>query len=151
MTLLVRQAAVAVLLQGPVAAPLLGDWSLNLARTHYGPGVDRRREERFTCRQGARGVACEIRSVREDGRRVEGRFTAPSNGTTAPVTGIAGIDRVALRAVVGGVVEVTFSGGGAPRFGYRAYRSADGRSLMVVSIEPGSARALTTVVVYDAR
>lgn len=30
----------------PTAIPLVGDWQLDLARTHYGPGVDRRRSER---------------------------------------------------------------------------------------------------------
>jgi len=29
--------------------PLVGDWELNLARTHYGTGVDRRRSKRFSC------------------------------------------------------------------------------------------------------
>jgi hypothetical protein len=34
-------------------------------------------------------------------------------------------------------------------FAYRAYQSADGRSLMIVSIESRSGKALNSLVVYD--
>ncbi|HEX8298974.1 MAG TPA: hypothetical protein VF594_07405 [Rubricoccaceae bacterium] len=131
--------------------PLIGDWQLNRARTHYGPGVDQRHRERFTCAARGARVACTIRGERADGRVVIGRFTAALNGTGAPVTGVPGIDEVRLRAGGAAVTDATFLRRGVPVFGYRAYRSEDGRSLMIVAVDPISRAARSTVVVYDRR
>src|SRR3989449_8779386 len=81
---------------GPPVTLLDGNWELNLARTHYGRGVDRRRREVFTC--GPRGelVHCVIRSVRTDGRVVVGEFGATLDGVGARVSGVAGVDEVQL-------------------------------------------------------
>lgn len=136
---------------GAEVPALIGDWELNLARTHYGPGVDRRRRERFTCALHGAPVACTIRGERADGRVVVGRFTAGLDGAGAPVAGIPGVDEVRLRAAGPGVLDATFLDRGAPAFGYRAYRSDDGRSLTVVAVDPTTRAALTTVVAYDRR
>ena len=96
-------------------------------------------------------VRCVIRSVRSDGREVTGRFTAAPDGTTAPVTGIPDVDEIRLREPHPSVVDATFSLRGSPAFGYRAYRSDDGHSLTIVSVDPVSRAAATTVVVYDRR
>jgi hypothetical protein len=79
-------------------APLIGDWRLDLGRTHYGPGVDRRRSERMTCDATTTGVRCVVRSVRADGRELTGTFSAALDGSAAPVTGIPDIDSMQLRA-----------------------------------------------------
>ncbi len=131
--------------------PLVGDWQLNIARTHYGPGVDQRRRERFTCAVRGARLECTIRGERADGRVVVGRFAAALDGTGAPVTGVPGVDEVRLRAVEATVADATFLRRGVPVFGYRAYRSKDGRSLVIVTVDPVSRAALSTVVVYDRR
>ncbi len=141
--------AAAACQSSPPPAPLVGDWQLNLARTHYGPGVDQRRRERFTCAVRGAGLACTIRGERADGRVVSGRFAALLDGTGAPVTGVPGVDEVRLRAVEATVTDGTFLYRAVPVFGYRAYRSADGRSLVIVTVDPVSRAALSTVVVYD--
>ena len=133
------------------ANPLVGAWTLNAGRTHYGPGVEPRVRETFECVERAGDVACTIRSAHAGGRRVAGSFAAALDGRARPVAGIAGIDRVVLRAAAGGAVDATFSRRGTPVFGYRAFRGGDGRSLSVVSVDPVSRAVLTTVVVYDAR
>ena len=131
--------------------PLIGEWHLNPGRSHFAPGVHRRRRELFACAAEAQGVQCTIRSVRSDSQQVIGRFTATLDGREAPVTGMPDVDGVRLRQVDGAIVDATFSFGGVPAFGYRAIRSDDGRSLMIVSVEPISRKALGTVVVYDRR
>jgi hypothetical protein len=136
---------------GQIPAALVGDWQLNLARTHYGPGVDRRRSERFSCATQANQLRCVIRSIRADGRQFTGRFVAPMDGTGALVTGIPDIDEIQLRRPSGAFLDATFLSRGQPAFGYRAFQSQDGRSLMIVSVDPVSRVALTTVVVYDRR
>ena len=72
------------------ADPLGGSWTLDLARTHYGPGVDRRTRETFTCEPAGKGVTCNIQSVRTDGRSLQARFTALYDGTASPVSAWAG-------------------------------------------------------------
>ena len=133
----------------PSAAAIVGNWRLNLGRTRYGPGVDRRRWERWACVGRAARIECAIEGARADGRVVRARFAAALDGAGAPVTGIADVDEVRLRTAGRGVLDATFLSRGAPAFGYRAYRAEDGRSLTVVSVDATSRAALSTVVVYD--
>ena len=133
------------------AAPLLGDWQLNLSRTHYGPNVDRRRRERMTCTAEVEKVRCVIRSTRSDGRELTGQFTASLDGVAGPVTGIPDVDEVQLRRPSSSLIDATFLLRGTPVFGYRAYQADDGHSLMIMSVDPVTRAAATTVVVYDRR
>jgi len=133
------------------APPLVGEWQLNLARTHYGSGVDRRRSERMSCAMVATELHCRIQSVRSDGRELTGAFAAVPDGPSAPVTGIPDIDEVRLRKPSATIIDGTFLSRGKPVFGYRAFQSDDGRSLMIVSVYPDTGGIATTVVVYDRR
>jgi hypothetical protein len=133
----------------PATVPLAGDWDLNLRRTHYGPTVERRKKERFTCKESEGHLECVMRTVRTDGRELVGTFRAALDGALSPVVGIPGVDEVRLQGGTPGVIAATFSLRGSPVFGYRAYRSDDGRSLMIVSVDPVSGKALNSVVVYD--
>src|SRR5262245_42823277 len=120
----------------PSGSPLEGTWQLDLARTHYGPGVDHRREETFTCETRSGHLQCEIRSVRADGRHLTGRFSAVIGGDAAPVAGLPEVDQVRLTRVAADVLDATFNMKGRPAFAYRAFGSADARSLMMISIDP---------------
>jgi hypothetical protein len=158
---LVLQASVALRLpaQQPAASratpdssiALTGRWRLNLARTHYGDGVDVRRSEDFDCAVVVRQLRCTIQSVRQNGQRVVGEFGAGLDGSPGGVSGISGVDSVRVFRRAGGIADATFSLGGRPVFGYRAYRSSDGRSLTIISVDPETRVALTTVVAYDRR
>ena len=121
---------------GPPVTLLDGKWELNLARTHYGRGVDRRRREVFSCAPRGNQVHCVIRSVRADGRELIGEFAAGLDGVGAPVSGIAGVDEVQLRESSDSLIDGTFRSQGRPVFGYRVLRSEDGRSLMIVAVDP---------------
>jgi hypothetical protein len=131
------------------ANPLLGAWTLNRGRTHYGVGVDQRVRETFACEASVGGVTCTIQSVRRDSSRVAGRFTAALDGVARPVAGISGIDQMTLRLAPGGAADATFSYRGTAIYAYRAFRGDDGRSLSIVSVAPDSRAVLTTIVVYD--
>ncbi|MEO5894261.1 MAG: hypothetical protein ABIS06_00990 [Vicinamibacterales bacterium] len=135
----------------PAAVPLIGEWQLNLARTHYGPTVKRRRSETLSCTDEKSQITCVMRSVRANGSIVTGGFSAALDGAAGRVTGIPDIDGVELRRSTGSVVDATFFAHGKPAFAYRTFQSQDGRSLMMVTVEPVSRAALTTVVVYDRR
>jgi hypothetical protein len=133
----------------PDALPLIGTWQLNLDRTHYGPGVDRRRRETMVCEADGPTVRCVIRSVRAGGLDVTGRFTASLTGNDAAVTGIPDIDAVRLRQPSTSLVDATFLFRGKPVYAYRAFQADDGQSLLIVSVDPITRAALTSVVVYD--
>ena len=133
------------------ASPLIGSWELNVGRSHYGAGVDRRRRERMTCTAVEKGVRCVVESTRADGRALTGRFAASLDGSVAPVTGIPDVDQVRLQAPRASILDATFYSRGQPAFGYRALQSDDGRSLMIVSVDPVTRAAATTIVVYDRR
>jgi hypothetical protein len=137
--------------QPPAADPLVGRWELNLARTHYGGGAEPRTRESFVCAVSGTGVKCTIRSVRADGRTLLGRFTAAYGGPPGPTQGIPDVDHVRLTRVSASIVDATFTSQGRPVFAYRAVRSANGRSLTIISVDPVSRAVLNSVVVYDQR
>jgi len=133
------------------ADPLAGKWTLNLQRSHYGGGAELRRQELFTCQVDGQLLKCTIESVRADGRKLVGTFTAPYDGEPRPVAGMPDVDQVTLQKVDEFIADATFSYKGKPVFGYRAIRSDDGRSLTVVSVEPTTRAVGSSVVVYDRK
>ena len=136
--------------QDPVD-PLVGRWQLNLGRTHYGGGAEPRTKESFVCEPVKPAIKCTTRSVRADGRTVAGTFIAVDDGTPAPVRGIPDVDQVRLTRIDASIVDATFTQRGKSVLAYRAVRSADGKSLTIISVDPGSRTVLHSVVVYDAR
>jgi hypothetical protein len=143
--------ATAAAAQQPPADPLAGRWELNVARTHYGGGADPRQREAFICTTTAAGVDCTIESTRSDGRVVVGGFAGTYGGAPAPTRGIPGVDHVRLARIDASIADATFTSQGRPVFAYRAVRSADGRSLTIISVDPDSRAVLNSVVVYDRR
>ena len=129
--------------------PLIGRWELNLAKSHYGGGAEPRKKETFICQPQGKAISCVIHSERVDGKHIEGAFTATYDGPPATVTGIPDVDQISLHRVDDSVVAATFRNGGSPVFAYRAERSADGRSLVITSVNPITRRKLKSVVVYD--
>ena len=131
------------------ADPLAGKWTLNLGRSHYGGGAERRKQETFTCQVDGELRRCTIESVRVDGQQLVGTFSAPYDGKPHPVSGIPDVDQVTLRRLDEFTADATFSYKGKAVFGYRAIRSDDGRSLAIVSVEPTTRVVGNSVVVYD--
>lgn len=131
------------------ADPLAGRWTLNLERSHYDGGAEPRRQETFTCHADSATLKCTIESVRADGRKLVGTFTAAYDGKPHSTTGIPDVDQVTLQKLNESIADATFSFKGKPVFGYRAIRSHDGRSLTVVSVEPTTRVVQSSVVVYE--
>lgn len=96
-------------------------------------------------------MACTIESVRTDGRKLVGTFSAPYDGKPHPATGIPDVDQVSLKKLDEFVADGTFAYQGKPVFGYRAIRSQDGRSLTIVSVDPATRIVGSSVVVYDRK
>lgn len=148
----VRGAVAILLIACPVAAdPLAGKWVLNLARTHYGIGTERRQSETFDCQRQKQQLRCSIQSVRAGGRQLIGRFIAAYDGRRYSFSGIPDVNEVSLSKVDEFIADATFTYNGAPVFGYRSIKSDDGRSLTIVSVDPVTRKVLHSVVVYDRR
>src|SRR5262245_45377138 len=147
--LVVLAAAAALSCSASYADPLEGRWVLNVNRSHYGPGAEPRREETFTCELESQRVRCTIDSSRADGRRVVGTFEAAYDEKPYKASGIRDVDQVRLARIDDHVADATFSLKGKPVFGYRAVRSKDDRSLTVVSVDPRTRVALSSVIVYE--
>ena len=131
------------------ADPLSGKWVLNVARSHYGGGAKPRTRETFVCKADKETLRCIIQSYYTDGTKVVGSFAAAYDGKPYPVAGIPDMDQVTLQRVDDFTADATFCYRGRPVFGYRAFRSVDGRSLAIVSVEPTTRSVLTSVVIYD--
>jgi hypothetical protein len=129
--------------------PLAGRWELNLKKTHYGGGAQRRTQETFVCETKKAGTSCVIHSKREDGTQIEGRFSAKYDGTPAPVTGVPDVDEILLERLSDTSASATFSYHGNHVYAYRATRSSDGKTLTVVAVDPLTRKRLQSVVVYD--
>ena len=131
------------------ADPLAGKWTLNLERSHYGGGAEPRKQETLICQLDRDVLKCTIESVRANGRKLVGTFTAPYDGKRHPAAGIPDVDEVTLQKLDEFIADATFSYKGKPVFGYRAIRSDDGRSLTIVSVEPTTRVVQSSVVVYN--
>ena len=130
--------------------PVIGDWTLDLGRTVYGPSVEKRVDERFTCSMDGKGVHCRISSTKENGTVNSGSFDAVPDGPPGEVQGIEGLDNVRLTSAEAGVMEATFYDRDRPRFAYRAWREDAGRTLVIVTVDPITRNKLSTTVVYQA-
>lgn len=86
----------------------------------------------------------------EDGKVNSGSFDAVPDGPPGEVSGIEGLDSVRLRGAEPGIMEATFYDRDEPRFAYRAWREADGHSLVIVTVDPITRDRLSTTVVYRA-
>lgn len=131
------------------ADPLTGKWILNAGRSHYGGGAPPRKQETLACEVQKQLLRCTITSEMADGRRVVGSFAAAFDGRKYAAAGIPDVDQVSLRKVDDHVADATFTYKGKPRFGYRAVKSSDGRSLTIVSVDPVARTVLNSVVAYD--
>ena len=136
--------------QGGIDA-LTGRWELNVARSHYGGGAEPRTREVFACTVRGADVSCTIRSVRQGGQTLVGRFDAAYGGPPGPTRGIPDVDHVKLVRTSDAISDATFTLRGQPVFAYRAVRSTSGRALTIISVSPVTRAVLNSVVVYDRR
>ena len=133
------------------ADPRAGKWALDVARSHYGGGAELRRKETLSCHADREIIKCTIESVRIDGRKLVGTFSATYDGKPYPTTGIPDVDQVTLQSFNEFIADATFSFKGKPVFGYRAVRSDNGRCLTFVSVDPTTRVVRNSVVVYDRK
>ena len=133
------------------ADPLAGEWVLNVGKTHYGGGAEPRKRETLACESARQLVRCTIESERRNGKHFVGTFAAAYDGKSYAAKGIPDVDGVSLQRIDDHIADATFTLKARPVFGYRAIRSDDGRTLIIVSVDPTTRSALKSVVIYERR
>lgn len=139
-----------LLMAGPTD-PLVGDWTMNSAQSHFAAGFPPLRSQTMTCRPRQRGIWCETLRISASGRRIGSRFYARYDGREYPVLGSPEFTGVRLERLEARTVRGGFTRGAQIVFAYRIEGSVDGRHLTIRSIDPQSGKDLTSVVVYDRK
>jgi hypothetical protein len=134
---------------GTPAPAILGNWTLNVAKSHYGGGAEARKSETMICGLDD-DTHCSIVSERANGRTVRMRFRGVTNGSAGTVTGADDLDQVILKHIDANTLDATFLFKGKPVFAYRAVRSADRKTLTFTAVDPKTRSPLKSVIVYEA-
>jgi hypothetical protein len=134
---------------GTPAAAILGNWTLNAAKSRYGGGAEQRKSETMVCGMDS-DTHCSVISERANGKTVRMRFGGVTNGSPGWVTGADDLDQVILKHVDSNTLDATFLFKGKPAFAYRAVRSVDKKTLTITAVDTKTRAPLKSVVVYDA-
>jgi hypothetical protein len=79
------------------ADPLMGTWTLNLAKSKYNPASAAPKSQLVTFEAAGQGVKVSAKGVDAKGQPTSTAYTANFDGKDYPVTGVPAYDAVALR------------------------------------------------------
>ena len=139
---------VAVALAADAPDPIIGTWTLNVAKSKFSPGPAAKSVTR-TYAQTAQGVALTVKGVAADGSPISWHSTFKYDGKEYPVTGSPDIDMLSLHRVNANTVKNTVKkAGNVLGTGTRTV-SADGK-VMTLSAKGMDAKGpYDNVAVYD--
>jgi hypothetical protein len=96
----------AVALAADAPNPIVGTWTLNLAKSKFNPGPAPKSQTR-TYAQTAQGTALTFNGVAADGSAVSGQSTFKYDGKDYPITGSPDFDTLSLKRINGSTVKST--------------------------------------------
>jgi opacity protein-like surface antigen len=96
----------AVALAADAPNPVVGTWTLNLAKSKFSPGPAPKSQTR-TYAQTAQGTALTFNGVAADGSAVSGQSTFKYDGKDYPITGSPDFDTLSLKRINGSTVKST--------------------------------------------
>ena len=88
------------------ADPVVGTWTLNLAKSRFSPGPAPKEETRVYEAQGE-GIKVTVRTVAADGHSTTVLISANYDGKDYPVTGSSAYDAIALKKINDQIAEAT--------------------------------------------
>jgi len=91
--------------------PIIGSWTLNVAKSRFSPGPAPKSQTR-TYTQTAQGTALTFSGVAADGSQVSGQSTFNYDGKDYPITGSPDYDTLSLQRVNGSTTKATLKRGG---------------------------------------
>ena len=144
--------AMATAVLGTGADPVLGTWTLNLAKSAYKPGPAPRSQTRVyqATREGAR---VSVTTVNTDGTTTVFQFDSNADGKDYPVTGQSEADAVSLTKVTDYISESTLKHGDKVVAVVIREISEDGKSMKMTysgySVQKGYEERVSNLAVYD--
>ena len=108
--------------------PLIGTWTLNIAKSNFSPGPPRKSETR-TYAQNGDGLKVVIDGVNADGSAYHWRWAAHFDGKDYPMVGNPGADMITITMTDASTLDATFKKGGKVTGTRRFTVSKDGKTM----------------------
>ena len=129
------------------ANPVVGTWTLNLAKSKFSPGPAPKEETRFYEAQGE-GVKVTVTTVATDGKSTTVNISANYDGKDYPVAGSSLYDAVALKRIDERTTEATLMHAGKVVATTHREISVDGRT-MTMTFKTSNEPRITNIAVYE--
>jgi hypothetical protein len=133
------------------ADPFIGIWKLNVEKSKFGPGTERKSETRIV-ESSPTGMKVSVDRTNADGSNQQYNYTTNFDGKPHPITGIAPYGADSIAATLGASNNLSFKltkGGNAVGSGTSVV-SADGKTLRITSKgTDASGKTVSSVSVYD--
>lgn len=142
---------IAIFLRSASPDPLVGNWVAALKKSTFVAGFPPLKHQSLECKAHGIGVKCVALRITAKGIRTQSEFIAQYDGREYPVVGSDEMTGVILKRAELRTIEGTFLKNHRAVFGYRVFPSADGRVLTITSVDPGTRRDLTSVVIYQRK
>jgi hypothetical protein len=142
-------AAVGVNWAADKADPVVGTWTLNLAKSKFNPGPAPKSQTR-TYTQSDDGTSLTVTGVGADGSAMSQQSTFKYDGKPYPMSGSRDYDAITLKRVNGSTVQSTMMKGGKQVGTTTRTISAQGKVLTLETKLTGAdGKAYDNVAVYD--
>ena len=144
----------ALLTSGLVLArtdPFIGTWKLNVAKSKFGPGAERKSETRIV-ESSPTGMKVSVDRTNADGTNQQYNYTTDFSGKPYPITGMApyGADSIAVTLGASNNLSFKLIKGGKAVGSGTSVVSADGKTLTLTAKgTAASGKTISSVAVYD--
>jgi hypothetical protein len=127
--------------------PVVGRWTLNLAKSTFDPGPAPKEETRIYEAQGE-GIKVTVTTIAADGKTTTVNISANYDGKDYPVTGSSLYDAVALKRIDDQTTEGTLMHGGKAVAITHREISQDGRT-MTITFKTSGEPLINNKAVYE--
>jgi hypothetical protein len=142
-------AVAGVALSAGAVDPVLGTWTLNVAKSTFDPGPPPKSQTR-TYAQSDKGVSLTFTGVAADGSAISGQSTFKYDGKPYPMTGSKDYDAISLKRVNGSTVKSTMMRAGQEVGTTTRSISGHGKILTLTTKIVGTdGKPYSVVAVYD--
>jgi len=133
--------------------PFVGSWELNVAKSKFGPGAERRSETRIV-ESSPTGMKVSVDRTNADGSSQQYNYTTNFDDKPHPITGMApyGADSIAVTLGTSNTLSFKLTKGGKAVGSGTSVVSADGKTLTLTSKGmDANGKPISSVTVYDKR
>jgi hypothetical protein len=131
--------------------PFIGIWKLNVTKSKFGPGTERKSETRIV-ESSPTGMKVSVDRTNVDGSNQQYNYTTDFSGKPHPITGMApyGADSIAVTLGTSNTLSFKLTKAGKAVGSGTSVVSADGKTLTLTSEgTAASGKTVSSVSVYD--